>query len=172
MGTESAGTTSSARYRVSARVIAPGLAIASAKDREIEFDVGRQSSDELPGPAELLALSLGACILKNVERFSHLLSFRYEGAEVTIEAERQDDPPRFTKLTYELRIRTDESPHRVELLHRNLRRFGTVYNTLAGSCDVDGTIVAARASVPAVDRPVTDRLGGQRCCEPDRALAL
>ncbi len=171
MGTGSPATTSNARYRVSARVAAPGVAIGSAKDREIEFDVGRQSGDALPGPAELLALSLGACILKNVERFSHLLSFRYEGAEVTVEAERQEDPPRFTKLTYELRIRTDESPHRVELLHRNLRRFGTVYNTLAASCDVDGTIVADRASVPVVDRPVADRLGG-RCCEPDRTLTL
>lgn len=171
MGTESAATSSNARYRVSARVAAPGVAIGSAKDREIEFDAGLRSGDELPGPAELLALSLGACILKNVERFD-LLSFRYEGADVTVEAERQDDPPRFTKLTYELRIRTDESPHRVELLHRNLRRSGTVYNTLAGSCAVDGTIVAARASGPVVDRPVADRLSGQRCCEPDRTLAL
>jgi len=171
MGTHDAATTSNPPYRVSARVAAPGVAIGSAKDREIEFDVGRRSDDELPGPAELLALSLGACMLKNVERFSHLLSFRYEGAEVAVEAERQDDPPRFTKLTYELRIRTDESPHRVELLHRNLRRFGTVFNTLAESCDVDGTIVAGRASIPVVDRPAADRLGGP-CCEPDRTLTL
>lgn len=170
MGTGSPATTSTARYRVSARVVAPGVAIGSAKDREIEFDVGRQSGDELPGPAELLALSLGACILKNVERFSHLLSFRYEGAEVTVEAERQEDPPRFTKLTYELRIRTDESPHRVELLHRNLRRFGTVYNTLAGSCDVDGTIVAEPSSPKVPERAHADPLPGQRCCEEREAL--
>ena len=164
MGTGSPATTSNARYRVSARVAAPGVAIGSAKDREIEFDVGRQSGDELPGPAELLALSLGACILKNVERFSHLLSFRYEGAEVTVEAERQEDPPRFTKLTYELRIRTDESPHRVELLHRNLRRFGTVYNTLAASCDVDGTIVAGPDEEVAFERDAPAVLSGNHCC--------
>ncbi|MGZ5289479.1 MAG: OsmC family protein [Actinomycetota bacterium] len=164
MGTEGAATTSNARYRVSARVAAPGVAIGSVKDREIEFDVGRQSGDELPGPAELLALSLGACILKNVERFSHLLSFRYAGAEVTVEAERQDDPPRFTKLTYELRIRTDESPHRVELLHRNLRRFGTVYNTLAGSCAVDGTIIAGPDETVAFERGAPTALSGNHCC--------
>jgi uncharacterized OsmC-like protein len=163
MSTDTAATRNT-RYRISARVVEPGVAIGSAKDREIEFDVGRQSSDELPGPAELLALSLGACILKNVERFSHLLSFRYQGAEVTVEAERQDDPPRFTKLTYELRIRTDESPHRVELLHRNLRRFGTVYNTLAGSCDVDGTIVVGPDETGAFERGAPTALSGNHCC--------
>jgi uncharacterized OsmC-like protein len=159
------GTTSPDRYHVSARVVAPGVASGSVNGHEIGFDVGRTSSGELPGPAELLALSLGACILKNVERFSHLLSFRYGGAEVTVEAERQDDPPRFTRLTYELRIRTDESPHRVELLHRNLRRFGTVYNTLAANGVVDGTIVAEPSAAPAFDRPVEPHLVGQRCCE-------
>jgi len=152
------------RYRVSARVTAPGVATGSVKERTIEFDVSRASSDELPGPAELLALSLGACILKNVERFSHLLSFAYDGAEVTVEAERQDDPPRFTELTYELRIRTDESPHRVELLHRNLRRFGTVYNTLAASCQVDGTIVAGPDEARQLDRHTPAAAMGSACC--------
>jgi uncharacterized OsmC-like protein len=160
----------SSRYHVSARVVSPGVARGSVNAREIEFDVSRTAGGELPGPAELLALSLGACILKNVERFSHLLSFAYQGAEVTIEAERQDDPPRFTAFTYELRIRTDESPHRVELLHRNLRRFGTVYNTLATSCAVDGTIVAEPSATPAFDRPVEPRLVGQRCCEPSETF--
>jgi len=163
-------TIASSRYRVSARVVSPGVASGSVKAREIEFDVARTSSGELPGPAELLALSLGACILKNVERFSHLLSFTYDGASVTVEAERQEDPPRFTALTYELRIRTDESPHRVELLHRNLRRFGTVFNTLAASCAVDGTIVAEPTATPGFERPAEPRLVGQRCCEPSETF--
>lgn len=38
---------------------------------------------------------------------------------------------------------TDESPRRIELLHENLRRYGTVYNTLAVVCELDGTVVAA-----------------------------
>ena len=151
-------------YRVSARVTVPGIATGHAKEREIEFDVSRNSSGELPGPAELLAMSLGACLLKNVERFSHLLSFAYDCAEVVVEAERQDDPPRFTKLMYELRIRTNESPHRVELLHRNLRRSGTVYNTLAASCEVDGTIVAGPDEARALDRPAPAATTGNACC--------
>jgi uncharacterized OsmC-like protein len=146
-------------------VTGPGVATGRAKEREVAFDTSRAGSDALPGPAELLALSFAACLLKNVERFSHLLSFAYEGASVTVEAERRDAPPRFTKIRYELRVRTSEDEHRVELLHRNLRRFGTVYNTLAANGVVDGTIVAEPSAAPAFDRPVEPHLVGQRCCE-------
>ncbi|MFE7529695.1 OsmC family protein [Kitasatospora sp. NPDC057542] len=90
-----------------------------------------------PGPADLLA----ARLLKNVERSSRLLPFRYHRAEVDVQVRRQDTPPRFTALTYELRLVTDEPQRRIDLLHQNLRRFGTVYNTLAAVCDVDGTVV-------------------------------
>ncbi|HQI66703.1 MAG TPA: hypothetical protein PLJ54_10015, partial [Rhodoglobus sp.] len=65
----------------------------------------------------------------------------YDSAEVTITAHRQDVPPKFTELEYELRIVTAESERRVDLLHRNLQQFGTIYNTLAAACDVHGTIV-------------------------------
>ena len=151
-------------YRVKARVTGPGLATGQAKGRAIEFDTSRTGSDELPGPAELLILAFAACLLKNVERFSHLLSFDYDGASVSIEAERQDTPPRFTTIRYELRVATTESEHRVELLHRNLRRFGTVYNTLATTCDVDGTIVAGPGITDTFERAPVDALRSQMCC--------
>jgi len=70
-----------------------------------------------------------------------MMPFEYESAEVTITAHRQDVPPKFTELEYELRIVTAESERRVDLLHRNLQQFGTIYNTLAAACDVHGTIV-------------------------------
>ena len=41
-----------------------------------------------------------------------------------------------------LRIATDEPPHRVELHHRNIVRFGTVTHTLAAACDVTGELIA------------------------------
>jgi uncharacterized OsmC-like protein len=149
---------------VVARVNERGIGTGVANGSHIDFDASRGRSDEVPGPAELLALSLGACILKNVERFSHLLSFAYDGAAVTVEAERQDDPPRFTKITYELRVRTNEGPHRVELLHKNVRRFGTVYNTLAASCEVEGTIVAGPDVTKAFQTATPDPFAGDVCC--------
>jgi hypothetical protein len=37
---------------------------------------------------------------------------------------------------------TDESQRQVDVLHRNLRKFGTVYNTLAEACAIDVRVVA------------------------------
>ena len=77
-----------------------------------------------------------------MERAGQLLPFRYQHAEVDVVARRQDTPPKFVEITYELRLVTDESERRVELLHRNLREYGTVFNTLAAVCAVDGRVVA------------------------------
>jgi uncharacterized OsmC-like protein len=106
------------------------------------------SAEELPGPAELLCSAFAACVLKNVERFSEMLPFAQQGAWVRVTAERQQAPPRFTSIRYELRVFTDEPPQRVELLQRNLAKYGTVYNTLAATCDVTGNVVAVSPGAP------------------------
>ena len=54
-------------------------------------------------------------MLKNVERFSGLLPFRYQHARVQVELERQEPPPRIVRARYTLRIVTDEPQHRLEL---------------------------------------------------------
>lgn len=95
---------------------------------------------ESPGPGELLASAFAACLLKNVERSARLMPFRYRTVEVEVVATRQDSPPLFREIRYELRLVTDEPERRVELLHENLRRHGTVYNTLAAVCEVHGSI--------------------------------
>ena len=129
-------------YTVDARLLGDGRAEAEAKRATIAFDAAPAGGDELPGPAELLATAFAACLLKNVERFSAMLSFQQSGARVHVTATRQSSPPRFTAVDYELRLVTGESDARLDLLHRNLRRHGTVYNTLAAVCAVDGTVVA------------------------------
>lgn len=96
-----------------------------------------------PGPAELLAGAFAACLLKNVARSSAMLPFAYANASVTVTMHRQDSPPRFTTLEYALHLVTPEPAHRVELLHRNLQKFGTVYNTLAAVCDVSGSVTTS-----------------------------
>jgi len=93
-----------------------------------------------PGPADLLAAAFAACMLKNVARSSAMMPFAYESAEVEVVMHRQDAPPRFTAIEYALHLVTAEPEHRLELLHRNLQKFGTVYNTLAAVCEVTGSV--------------------------------
>jgi hypothetical protein len=64
-------------------------------------------------------------------------------------ARRQDAPPKFVAIEYELRLVTDEPQRRVDLLHRNIRLFGTVYATLAEACSVDGRIVTEPVAHPS-----------------------
>jgi uncharacterized OsmC-like protein len=88
----------------------------------------------------LLCAALAACLLKNIERYSGLLPFQYEVATVDVEAERQDAPPQMTRMHYRIEIATDEPAHRVDLLHRNIRKYGTITNTLAAACQLTGEI--------------------------------
>lgn len=113
---------------------------------QVKVDTGSFSDGIRPGPAELLCAALGACLLKNVERYSEILPFRYEVATVTIEAERHDVPPAMTKMHYRLELVTDEPAHRVKLLHRNIVRFGTITNTLAAAVELTGEVVARHPS--------------------------
>ena len=129
-------------YIVQAQARGDGIAQVAAGSEMVTFDASwAQPPSGLPGPAELLASAFAACVLKNVERSAQLLPFRYEHAQVEVRARRQDAPPKFVEITYEIRLVTDEPERRVELLHRNLRQYGTVYNTLAAVCDVNGEVV-------------------------------
>lgn len=108
---------------------------------DVKADTGSISDGFRPGPAELLCAALAACLLKNIERYSEILPFSYEVATVRVEAERQEAPPRMTRMHYHIEIVTDETHHRVDLLHKNIRKFGTITNTLADACDVTGEMV-------------------------------
>lgn len=106
----------------------------------------------------MLASSFAACLLKNLARTRDLLGFEYAEADVEVVARRQDSPPRFVEITYSLKIVTDEPARRVDLVHQNLRKFGTIYNTLAAVCEVHGT-VEARVTT-ASPRDGTGQLSG------------
>jgi uncharacterized OsmC-like protein len=133
-------------YEVHARIVRPGVSEIQAKQGRIAFDSSPGISEELPGPAELLCSAFAACLLKNVERFSEMLPFAQQGAWVRVIAERQQHPPRFTTIRYELQLVTDEPPQHLELLQRNLAKYGTVYNTLAAGCEVVGNVLAVAAA--------------------------
>jgi uncharacterized OsmC-like protein len=129
-------------YTVAASTRAGGTASVRARTSDIAFDGSAQAGETLPGPADLLCASLSACILKSVERFSHMLPFRYESASIEVTADREESPPRIIRMHYRLRIVTDEAPARLDLLHKNIRKFGTITNTLAAACELTGEIDA------------------------------
>ena len=59
---------------------------------------------------------------------------------ICTEAGRQDSPPKIVSVDYELIVDTDEDDHRLDLLHTNVRKYGTISNTVAAATKFGGVI--------------------------------
>ncbi len=127
-------------YRVSARRIDGHGSEAATKEATIVLDTDMAGRADAFNPAELLLASLAACILKGTERVIPMLSFELRGMEVSLRGHRQDSPPKMVRIDYEIIVETGETDQRLDLLHRNLQKYGTIYNTLADATTLSGTI--------------------------------
>lgn len=84
-------------------------------------------------------------MIKGIERVAPLLRFRLRGVEVVLRGVRQESPPKLSRIEYTLTIDTDEDDRRLALLHQNVMKFGTVYNTLLPGTELIGRIKRADA---------------------------
>jgi uncharacterized OsmC-like protein len=133
------------QYDVSARRIDAHGGVALCKDAEILLDTDPAGRRDAFNPAELLLAALAACMIKGIERVVPILKFKLDGVRVRIHGERQDSPPRIAAITYELVVDTPEPDRRLDLLHENVRKYGTIYNTVAGATNLSGTMRRAEA---------------------------
>ncbi|MBB4064007.1 OsmC family protein [Gellertiella hungarica] len=133
-------------YNVSARRIDGHGSVAFAKQAEVVLDTDMAGRPDAFNPAELLLASVAACMIKGIERVTPLLKFELKGVSVKLHGVRQDSPPKMISIDYELIVDTDETDQRLELLHKNVRKYGTISNTVAGALELTGTIRRATAS--------------------------
>jgi uncharacterized OsmC-like protein len=127
-------------YRISARRTDSHGSVAMAKATQVTLDTDIAGRDDAMNPVELLLSALAACIIKGIERVAPMIRFSFEGVEIEIEAVRQNVPPRLVSIDYRLLVRTSETDQRLELLHTNVRKYGTIYNTLDSTVALSGTI--------------------------------
>ncbi len=127
-------------YKVTARRIDSHGSQATTKQAKIVLDTDMAGRVDAFNPAELLLASLAACILKGTERVMPMLQFSLRGIEVSLQGQRQDSPPKMVRIEYQIVVDTDESDQRLDLLHRNIRKYGTISNTLNGAVELVGTI--------------------------------
>lgn len=130
-------------YRVHARRIDAHGSLAVAKEAEVTLDTDLVGRRDAMNPVELLLAALAACMLKGIERVTPMLNFQVDGAEVALEAVRQDAPPRLTLIRYEIIVDSAETDQRLDLLHRNILKYGTISNTLSGAVPLEGTLIRA-----------------------------
>lgn len=127
-------------YDVTARRIDSHGSLAQTKQAEIHLDTDMAGRIDAFNPAELFLASIAACMIKGIERVMPMLDFKLRGVHVALHGERQDSPPRMSSVNYVLTVDTDESDQRLELLHKNVRKYGTISNTVADAVALSGSI--------------------------------
>ena len=127
-------------YRVSARRKDAHGSVASTKDAEIILDTDVGGRPDAFNPAELFLAAIAACMIKGIERVTPMIKFDLRGVEVKLHGIRQDSPPKMVSIDYELIVDTDETDQRLELLHTNVRKYGTISNTVAAATKLEGLI--------------------------------
>jgi uncharacterized OsmC-like protein len=114
--------------------------MAATKEAEIVLDTALNGRPDAFNPAELFLAAIPACIIKGIERVTPMLRFNLRGVEVRLHGVRQDSPPKMVSVGYELIVDTDEDDRRLDLLHLNVRKFGTISNTVAEATRLEGII--------------------------------
>jgi len=127
-------------YRVTATRQDAHGSLARTKDATLVLDTDVSGRRDAFNPAELLLAAVAACMIKGIERVMPMISFRLRGVEIRIHGVRQDSPPLMASIAYELIVDTDEDDRRLELLHTNVRKYGTISNTVARATTLEGTI--------------------------------
>ena len=117
--------------------------LARCKDAEVRLDTDVNGRKDAFNPAELFLAAIAACMIKGIERVAPMLHFQFRGVEVRLHGVRQDSPPFMSSISYELTLDTDEDDRRLDLLHQNVRKYGTISNTVAAATRLEGTIVRA-----------------------------
>lgn len=127
-------------YHIKASSISNQHALVHIKQSNIDFGTTSKTAETLPNPAELFLGSFASCILKNVERFSGMMKFAYSKANIEVTATRLENPPRMENIIYSLTIYSNDEKLNIDLLKKNIEKFGTIYNTVKLSCSISGTI--------------------------------
>lgn len=140
-------------YGVSAERVDAHGSLAFCKEAELLLDTDVDGRLDAFNPAELLLAALAACMIKGIERVAPILHFQMRGVEVVIHGVRQDSPPKMARIEYVLTVDTEESDTRLALLHTNVMKYGTVYNTLTAGTELTGRIRRAGSQPTTQEKP-------------------
>ena len=128
-------------YHVAARRVDSHGSLAVANEAEVVLDTDLAGRRDAMNPVELLLAALAACMLKGIERVTPMLEFQIDGVEVALEGIRQDAPPKLTLIRYQITVDSTESDQRLDLLHRNILKYGTISNTLSAAVPLEGSLI-------------------------------
>ncbi len=115
-------------------------AVVSTRGHELAVTVKKGDGSAGFNAAEMLLSALATCLLTNVNAIAAKMRLQIEDARVEITAVRQDEPPLLTQVQYTLTLDSDESPEKLEELHRLAVKWGTVANTVTQGMVANGRL--------------------------------
>ena len=128
------------QYQVTARRLDGTGSRATSHGAEVRLATDMDGRKDALNPVELLLSALAACMIKGAERVMPTLKFQLDGMSVSLEADRQDAPPKLTAIRYEIVVTTPENDARMDLRHRNILKYGTISDTLTAAVPLTGTL--------------------------------
>ena len=128
------------RFHVESERVSAHQSQSRCKQAQIALDTDLAGNLDAFNPAELLLAALSACMIKGIERVVPILKFELRGVEVKVDGVRQDVPPKMESIRYEIVVDTDESDQRLHLLHENVKKYGTVFNTVSAGTKLNGIL--------------------------------
>jgi len=128
-------------FHVSATRLDPHLARVSNDTASVSLGIDMAGNEDALNPMELLMGALAACMLKGINRLQPLLDVTVDAVNIEITSTRRDAPPGVESMHYRIVVDSPDSDQKLALLHENLRKFGTVTNTIAQGTTLTGELV-------------------------------
>ena len=113
---------------------------ARCKQARLTLDTDLAGNPQAFDSAELLLAALSACMIKGLERGVPMPKSKLRGVEVGVHGVRQDVPPKMESIRYEIVVDADESDRRLALPHDNVKKSGTVFDTVAPGAVLTGVL--------------------------------
>lgn len=129
-------------FELSATRLSSTASEVHSKEVTLEIDSGINPRPDALSPMELLLAAQAACFLKGIERTAPTLNFEFTGVNIKLHATRPVLEARIEEINYLIEIETSESDDRLELMHKNLKKHGTIYNTISAGTSLRGELVA------------------------------
>ena len=128
-------------YTVEAEQVVPNVSTARAEAPPIFFDSSPGQSEHLLNQPELLLSAFQRLLAQECGAAGAHSALQLHACGDARHGVREDKPPRLVSIDWELTLWTDEPQSRIDLLERNLRKQGTIYNTLAAACAMEGRVI-------------------------------
>ena len=129
-------------FNIKANRVDDDGSLVHAKSASLLIDTSMTGRVDALNPVELLLSALAACLIKGIERVAETLDVEYSSVEVSLEAKRPETEARIDEISYLINLDTTATPAKLELLHKNLMKFGTIYNTVKSGTRLSGEIRA------------------------------